>query len=148
MDTSNRRGSWGNLVKGVPERHFIILEAFLMVLLMAYLVFLIFWTVNGVVDSLPAGQQVEIEPVIDQILHLLLTRITVLFVLVSLFNFLIGLFYLNRITGPLVRIKGVLDRVAEGEVPSHDTTLRKKDYHKDLAHALNNALKKVREWRK
>ena len=147
MDNSNRRSPW-NLIKGAPERHFIILEAFMMVLLMAYLVFLIFWTINGVVDALPDGQRVEIEPVIDQILHLLLVRITALFIGVSFFNFLIGLFYLRRITGPLVRIKGVLDRVAEGDVPAHDTTLRKKDYHKDLAHALNNALKKIREWHK
>jgi hypothetical protein len=147
MEKSQRRSIW-NLVKGVPERHFIILEGFLMVLLMVYLLFLIFWTVNGVVDTLPVGEKVAVEPVIDQILHLLLVRITILFISVSLFNFLIGLFYLRRVTGPLVRIKGVLDQVAGGEVPAHDTTLRKKDYHKDLAHALNNALKKIREWRK
>ena len=143
-----RRRGLGISVKGPAERHFIILEAFLMVLLMAYLLFLIFATVNGVIDALPEGQRVQLEPIFDKILHLLLVRISVLFIVVSLFNFLLGLLYLRRITGPLTRIKGVLDRVAAGDVPDHDTNLRKKDYHKDLAHALNNALRKIREWRK
>lgn len=147
MEQSNRRSPW-NLIKGLPERHFIILEGFLTVLLMAYVLLLIFWTANGVVENLPAGQRVQVESVVDEILHRLLVRVSVLFIGVSIFNFIIGLFYLRRITGPLVRIKGVLDEVAEGEVPAHDTTLRKKDYHKDLAQALNNALRRIREWRK
>ena len=147
MDNKSRRSSW-NLVKGMPERHFIILEAFLMVLLMVYLLFLIFWTVSGVIESLPSDQQVEIQPVIDQILQLLLIRISVLFIAVSSFNFLAGLFYLSRVTGPMVRIKSVLDQVAGGAIPPQDPAFRKKDYHKDLAETLNNALHKIREWRK
>ena len=143
-----RRRGLGISVKGPAERHFIILESFLMVLLMAYLLFLIFATVNGVIDGLPEGQRVELEPIFDKILHLLLVRISVLFIAVSLFNFLLGLLYLRRITGPLARIKGVLDQVAGGNVPAGDTSLRKKDYHKDLAQALNNALRRIREWRK
>lgn len=148
MAKSERRRTLGLNLKGTAERHFIILESILLVLLMVYLLYLIFWTINGVLDSLPLEQQAELSPIFDRISYLLLVRISILFIVVSLVNFLLGLFYLHRLTGPLVRIKGVLDQIAAGDVPPHDATLRKKDYPTDVVDALNRALRKIREWRK
>jgi|SRR3989338_8619799 len=148
MGGQERRRTLGLNLKGTAERHFIILESILMVLLMVYLLYLIFWTINGVLDNLPSEQQVELAPIFDRISYLLLVRISVFFIVVSLVNFLLGLFYLHRLTGPMVRIKGVLDQIAAGDVPSKDATLRKKDYPTDVVDALNRALRKIREWRK
>ena len=148
MGGQERRRTLGLNLKGTAERHFIILESILMVLLMVYLLYLIFWTINGVLDNLPSEQQVELAPIFDRISYLLLVRISVFFIVVSLVNFLLGLFYLHRLTGPMVRIKGVLDQIAAGDVPSKDATLRKKDYPTDVVDALTRALRKIREWRK
>jgi methyl-accepting chemotaxis protein len=145
---NERRRTFSWSLKGTPESHFIILESFLMVFLMAYLLYLIFSTINGVIDSLPSNQQAELGAIFDRISYLLLVRVSILFIVVSLFNFLLGLYYLHRITGPLGRIKGILDEVAAGKIPSHDTTLRKKDYLQELAESLNNAIRRIRESRK
>ena len=148
MADQERRKTLGLNLKGTAERHFIILESILMVLLMVYLLYLIFWTINGVAESLPADQRTQLAPVVDRISYLLLVRISILFIVVSLVNFLLGLFYLHRLTGPMVRIKRVLDQIAAGDIPPYDAALRKKDFPTDVVDALNRALRKIREWRK
>ncbi len=112
---------------------------------MVYLLYLIFGTVSGVGAQLAPADQQTLGPVFDQINYLLLVRISILFVVVFIINTLLGLFYLHRLIGPLVRIKTVLKEIADGNIPSRDVSLRKGDFPTDVAEELTRALQKIRE---
>lgn len=128
------------------ERYFSLLVFVLLIMTMLYLLYLIFGTVREVSNTLNQAEQVKLAPIFDRISFLLLVRIAILFVVVFLVNFILGLFFLHRLTGPLVRIKSVLNNVSDGSVPRSDVTLRKGDFPTDVAEALSHALGRIRHW--
>ena len=129
------------------ERYFILLEFILLMFTMIYLLYLIFGTVGEVTGRITIPERKALAAVFDQINFLLLVRISILFLVVFLVNILLGLFYLHRLIGPLTRIRVVLAQIAEGIIPDRDVTLRKGDFPTDLAEALSQALKRIREYR-
>jgi methyl-accepting chemotaxis protein len=147
MSASSHKRTLGLDMKGPVQRTFILLEFTLLMFTMIYLLYLIFATMDSVLTSVAAEEQVLLESVIDRINFLLLVRISILFLVVFIVNVLLGLFYLHRLTGPLVRIKTVLLKISEGELPTRDVTLRKGDFPTDLSEALTKAILKIREWR-
>ncbi len=130
------------------ERYFMVLEFVLLMTAMIYLLYLIFSTIYGVVNTMTPANQAALGPVFDKINFLLLVRITILFFAAFLINVLLGLFFLHRVTGPLVRFKAVLNQIADGTVPNTDVVLRKGDFPTDVAQALTQALKRIRNWKR
>lgn len=130
------------------ERYFMVFEFVLLTTTLVYLLYLTFATVNGVEKQLSGTIPVNWPAIFDRINFLLLIRISILFGVVFLVNFLLGLFFLHRLTGPLVRIRSVLIQIANGAVPHTDVILRKGDFPTDLAHALTQALAQIRHWRR
>lgn len=130
------------------ERYFMILQFILLMSAMVYLLYLIFGTIKEVSETLSPAQQASLANLFDRIDFLLLIRISILFCVVFFVNVLLGLFFLHRVTGPLVRIRGVLTKIAGGDVPNMDVILRKGDFPTDVADALTDALKKIRFWQR
>lgn len=130
------------------ERYFMVLEFVILMATMIYLLYLIFTTIYGVVNTMAPVNQVTLGPLFDKINFLLLIRITILFCAAFLINVLLGLFFLHRVTGPLVRFKSVLNQIAEGSVPNTDVVLRKGDFPIEVAQALTQALRRIRQWRR
>ena len=130
------------------ERYFTVLQFVIVMMTMVYLLYLIFGTVNGVLEKMPAARQVALAPVFDQINFLLLIRVSILFFLVFFINFLLGLFFLHRLTGPLLRLRVILTQIAQGTIQSGEVMLRKGDFPAEVAKALSGALKQIREWKK
>ena len=130
------------------ERYFMVLEFVILAATMIYLLYLIFTTVYGVVETMAPANQVTLGPLFDKINFLLLIRVTILFCVAFLINVLLGLFFLHRVTGPLVRFRTVLTQIAEGTVPNTDVVLRKGDFPIDVAQALTQALRRIRQWRR
>ena len=114
---------------------------------MLYLLYLIFATVEGVAEHVSGSDRAMIEAMVDRINFLLLMRISVLFVIVFIINVLVGCFFLHRLTGPLVRIKYVLNEIGAGRTPEKTVTLRKGDFPTDVSDALNSALTRINAWR-
>jgi Na+/melibiose symporter-like transporter len=139
--------SLGLNLKGPVQRAFIVLEFTLLMFTMIYLLYLIFGTMEGVAAAASETEQAALTAVIDRINFLLLVRISILFSVVFVINVVLGLFYLHRLTGPLVRIKAVLDTIAGGELPEHVITLRKGDFPTDVTESLTNALLQMRRWK-
>lgn len=57
---------------------------------------------------------------------------------------LLVMFIIHRVAGPLFRVKYIMNQIAAGVVP-HKVRFRKKDELKDVAEAIDAALKKIRE---
>ena len=130
------------------EQYFMMFEFVLLMVAMVYLLYITFNTIYGVVATMAPMNQVTLGPLFDRINYLLLIRVTILFCAVFLVNALLGLFFLHRLTGPLVRFRSVLTQVGNGTVPNTDIVLRKGDFPTDLASAMTLALKRIRQWRK
>ena len=130
------------------ERYFMVLEFVLLMTTMVYLLYLIFTTIYNASSSMTPATQATLGPLFDKINFLLLVRITLLFCATFFINILLGLFFLHRVTGPLVRFKAVLTQIADGSVPNTDVVLRKGDFPTDVAGALTQALKRIRNWKR
>ena len=130
------------------EQYFLILEFVLLMVTMVYLLYLIFNTIYGVVATMAPVNQVTLGPLFDKINFLLLVRVTILFCVAFLVNAVLGLFFLHRVTGPLIRFRVVLTQIANGTIPNTDVTLRKGDFPIDVAQALTMALKRIRQWQR
>ena len=144
-DKEQRRIFLNWKVLGQAERYFILFQFILLALTLVYLLYLIFSTINGVLNEVSQGQgPIVLASAFDQISYRLLIRISILFVFVFLANLVLGFFFLHRLTGPLVRIRKVLDQVADGKIPSREVLLRKGDFPTDLAKSLGRALSRLR----
>ena len=130
------------------ESYFMILEFVLLMAAMVYLLYLIFNTIDGVAKTMAHANQVTMEPFFDKINFLLLVRVTILFCVAFLINVVLGLFFLHRVTGPLVRFRSVLTQIGNGSVPNMDVVLRRGDFPTELAQALTLALKRIRHWQR
>ncbi|OGX05339.1 MAG: hypothetical protein A3G87_07970 [Omnitrophica bacterium RIFCSPLOWO2_12_FULL_50_11] len=148
MSASKRSRSLGLNITGPVQRTFILLEFILLMLTMIYLLYLIFTTIESVAGPVDTAKPFVLEDVLDRINFLLLTRISVLFLVVFVVNVLLGLFYLHRLTGPLVRITAVLTQIAHGKVPTRAVTLRRGDFPTDVSDALSKALERIRQWQR
>jgi methyl-accepting chemotaxis protein len=69
--------------------------------------------------------------------------VTVLFVLLALVLLYLGVRLSNRISGPLYRVRVVLDEVARGSLPTA-CLIRDGDEHPEVAEALDHALAALR----
>ena len=146
MRKPERRRVFDLNITGHAQRYFVILQFVILMLTMVYLLYLVFGTINHEIGRVENWEGAELSSVLDHISLLLIIRITLLFVLVFIANLVLGLFFLHRLTGPLVRIRYVLSQIAEGTVPSTEVVLRKGDFPTDVARALSQALKQIRQW--
>src|SRR3989338_1002547 len=135
MKRENKRKLLSN-IGWEAERYFMILEFFILMIAMLYLLYLVFGTVNETARLAATATKSDLERLFDQLNFLVVLRTSIVFVLLCGVNLLLGLFFLHRLTGPLVRIKAVLNQIAGGKVPETKVILRKGDFPKDVADAL------------
>ena len=72
---------------------------------------------------------------------LILKRVGTMLVIVLVFAFGLGVYYLHRIAGPVYRIEKTIREMAEGK-KVEPIRLRKKDFFKSLAEAVNKLIEK------
>ena len=144
----NRRSTFNFNWNEKPQQYFVMLEFILMVLTLAYLLYLIFGTIDQVVKELAFPSQPQWDAFFEEISLLLLFRISALFTVVFVVHIFCGLFFLHRLTGPINRTRNVLAQIADGEIPLTDVTLRKGDFPVELAEELSRALKRLRSLQK
>lgn len=102
-------------------------------------------TLSTILTQLEAENQLfNAYSIINKINVVLGQRLLVLLLLVVIFAFLLGIYYLHRIAGPVYRIEKTLRDISEGkEIDS--VHLRQKDFFKSVAEALNKVIKQQKE---
>ncbi len=128
-----------------PQRYFLLLQFGILLGTLVFLMSLIMSTVTNVMEpscaTLAAGAKAR---VFDQVIYSLFLKTSILFILVFLLSALLGLFFLERLTGPLIRIQKALEEIGSGRIPDSDIYLRKQDFPIDLANALSGAIAYLR----
>lgn len=119
-----------------------------MVLTLAYLLYLIFGTIDEAAKRMALPDQAAWNAFFEEISFMLLGRISALFVVVFVIHVFFGLFFLHRLTGPLARTRSVLSEIADGKIPQADIALRKEDFPTELAYELSRALRRIRSFQR
>ena len=78
---------------------------------------------------------------------LIAKRVGAMLVMVMVFAFVLAVYYLHRIAGPVYRIEKTLNEMADGKEVNL-VMLRKKDFFKSLAEALNKLINQQKEEKK
>lgn len=144
----NRRRTFGLNWNKKPQQYFILLEFVLMVLTLIYLLYLIFGTMDQAMKEISFPNQAEWNVLFEEISFSLLFRISGLFAVVFVIHIFCGLFFLHRLTGPMIRARDMLAQIADGKIPQADVTLRKGDFPTDLAYEFSRALRRIRSYQK
>ena len=142
----NRRGILNWDPKDPAQRNFILLQFLLMAGTMIYLLYLIFATVDQSAKETTISVWSGWEAFFGEINLKLLVRISILFVIVFVAQIVLGLFYLQRLIGPMERTRRILVQIAEGNTPEPDLSFREEDFPRDLARDLSRALKRIRSY--
>lgn len=132
-----------------PQRYFLLLQ---FAILLGTLVFLFSILMSSVSSAMEAAQPIansteKLNVLFDTMVRTFFIKISILFAVVFFLNVLLGFFFLERLTGPLIRIQRALEEIGSGRIPDADVYLRKSDFPVDLAHALSGAIAYLRRKR-
>lgn len=129
-----------------PQKHFLLLECGVFLTALVFLLAATISTIASVFESAYGVKNLgdKLNPIFDQLTHFLFLKTSAIFAVAFLFNVLLGLLFLERLTGPLQRIQKALEEIGGGRVPESDVYLRKGDYPTDLADALSSAIAYLR----
>jgi len=116
----------------------ILIIVFLSAVLGGYTVYVTSWLMLGEKLAVVYPQGI-LKTIIDRVNSVLLLRLF----LISPFVVLLGLFFSNRIAGPLFRIKRYLRKIALGHY-ENTLKIREKDELHDLASEINHMVAKLR----
>lgn len=93
-------------------------------------------------------EKISSEPGLDLILveinEMLLARVSLVILAGMCASVVITMFISHRIAGPIFRIRGALEEMAEGRIP-RKITLRKRDEFKELAETVNSLIEKLED---
>ncbi|PIQ86344.1 MAG: hypothetical protein COV74_05160 [Candidatus Omnitrophica bacterium CG11_big_fil_rev_8_21_14_0_20_45_26] len=129
-----------------PQRYFLLLQLGIFLATLVFLLSIIMTTVSSVMQQAYAlvGSSDQLTSLFDAMVASLFFKIAILFICLFLLSALLGLFFLERLTGPLVRIQRVLEEIGSGRIPETDVHLRESDYPTELANALSSAIAYLR----
>ena len=129
-----------------PQKYFLVLQLGILLATLVFLFSILTSCVTRVMESsyAYAAGGVNLNLLFDALMHELFVKISVLFIGVFFLSAILGLFFLERLTGPLIRIQRVLEEIGSGRIPEADVNLRQEDYPNDLANALSSAVAYLR----
>ncbi len=105
-------------------------------------------TLDTILSQLESqGGLLHAYEIVRNINVLIAKRVGAMLVMVMVFAFVLAVYYLHRIAGPVYRIEKTLNEMADGKEVNL-VMLRKKDFFKSLAEALNKLINQQKEEKK
>ncbi len=105
-------------------------------------------TLNTILTQLESESKfINAYETIKNINSLLIRRIVFLILFLIILTFYLEIRFLHRIAGPLYRIEKILNEISEGK-NVEPIKLRKKDFYKSLAEAVNKVIEYVNTLKK
>ena len=137
------------LVNKPPQRYFILMQFFMFAAIMLFLLYGSFQAFDQFSLS-QAGQNLTPEQLklqLKEFYAALFLRLLLIFLIGFFANVLFGLVFLHRITGPLTRVRNVLNQLIEGKTPEGSVKFRQGDFTPELADSLNRLVAAAKEGR-
>src|SRR3989338_902118 len=137
------------LVNKPPQRYFVMMQFFMFAGVMLFLLYGSFQAFDQFSLS-SAGQDLTPEQLklqLKEFYAALFLRLLLIFLIGFFVNVLMGMIFLHRITGPLVRVRNVLNSLIEGKMPEGAVKFRHGYFTPELADALNRLVAAVKQGR-
>lgn len=130
--------------KPIQRQYFIWLAVITMVA--AFVIsFVVHQTIRGALArEMARTSKLSLIEVLNGLESDLLMRIFIVLFIAVIISAITSVFFLHRIVGPVFRIQEVLKKIAEGQIPDKDITLRSGDFFAEVAAQLNKVLAKLR----
>ena len=110
--------------------------------------FTYFITLNTIISQLELENKlVNVYEIVKNINIFLLKRFGIFILILIILVFYLEIRFLHRVAGPLFRIERVLREIAEGK-DIEPIRLRKKDFYKSLADAVNKVIEYIKKLKK
>lgn len=137
------------LINKPPQRYFVLMQFFMFAGIMLFLLYGSFqafdqFSLTSVSQDL-TPEQLKLQ--LKEFYAALFLRLLLIFLIGFFVNVLMGLIFLHRITGPLVRVRNVLNSLIEGKTPEGAVKFRQGDFTPELADALNRLVAAVKQGR-
>ena len=144
-----RRRFLSFFVNKPAQRHFVLMQFFMFATIMIFLLYFSFqafdqFSLSSTSDHL-TPEQLKLQ--LKEFYAGLFLRLLLIFLIGFFANVVFGLIFLHRITGPLVRIRSVLNTLAEGKIPEGSVKFRHGDFTPDLAEVLNRLVGAIKAGR-
>jgi hypothetical protein len=146
---TKKRKLFSFLVNKPPQRHFVLMQFFMFAAIMLFLLYGSFQAFDQFSLS-STGADLSPEQLKLQLKEFyagLFLRLLLIFLIGFFVNVLFGLVFLHRITGPLQRVRNVLNQLIEGKVPEGAVKFRQGDFTPEIADSLNRLVAAAREGR-
>jgi hypothetical protein len=137
-----KRKLFSFLVNKPPQRYFVMMQFFMFAAIMLFLLYGSFQAFDQFSLS-QTGQDLSPEQLklqLKEFYAALFLRLLLIFLIGFFTNVLIGLIFLHRITGPLTRVRNVLNSLAEGKAPEGSVKFRQGDFTPELADSINRVV--------
>lgn len=145
-----RRRRWFSfLVNKPPQRYFVLMQFFMFAAIMLFLLYGSFQAFDqfSLSSSDPNLTPEQLKLQLKEFYAALFLRLLLVFLIGFFVNVFFGLIFLHRITGPLVRVRNVLNQLAEGKTPESNVKFRQGDFTPEIADSLNRLVAAVKEGR-
>jgi len=138
----DKRSSLNLSMTEPAQRYFVILQLGIFLGTMVFLLYIITDTVSDVMDKayFMGVRSSDLTFLFDRMNEEMMKRIVILFMASFLVNVLLGLFFLHRITGPLKRVRLIIEDLAKGKYPERSFAVRSKDFPVGLGKALGKLI--------
>ena len=112
-----RRRLFAFLNDGPPQRYFVTMQFVILGGILLFLLYNSFELFKSFSVSIPTANisQVQLQFRLKDLYTLLAGRIVIIFLIGFLVNVFFGLSFLHRITGPMVRVRNILNKISDGE---------------------------------
>jgi len=148
MPTKKRR-LFSFLVNKPPQRYFVLMQFCMFAAIMLFLLYGSFQAFDQFslssanADLTPEQLKLQLK----EFYAALFLRLLLIFLIGFFVNVLFGLVFLHRITGPLQRVRNVLNQLIEGKTPEGSVKFRQGDFTPEIADSLNRLVAAAREGR-
>ncbi len=137
---TKRRRFFSFLINEPPQRYFVGMQFFMLSAILLFLLYGSFELFHQFSLSAASGdtspEQLKLQ--LKSLYASLFMRLLVIFLTGFFMNAFFGLIFLHRVTGPLQRVKRILNDLADGRLPPEGKIqFRRGDFTPELASALN-----------
>ncbi len=137
------------LVNKPPQRYFVMMQFCMFAGVMLFLLYGSFQAFDEFSLSSSGAdlspEQLKLQ--LKEFYAALFLRLLLVFLIGFFVNVLMGMIFLHRITGPLVRVRNVLNSLIEGKIPEGAVKFRQGDFTPELADALNRLVAAAKQGR-
>ena len=129
-----------------PQRYFAVMQFCFLLSTLVFVLYVLFRLLSDFSFPLSVSEltPTAVQLILTELFRSISLKVMIIFAIAFAINVLMGLIFYNRVGGPLVRVRNVLNMIAKGELPQGPIRFRKGDLTTEFAPVLNEMIGSLR----